>query len=99
MSNYTRSNDWLYRPVFEGSEGVLIPLYRQKADLTSMYVMNETALFVWEQLTSPLSENELANRLSAEFDLSDEVSLEEVRRDAEECLQELVQLGAVQLSP
>lgn len=93
MTVYSRSPDWVHKAVFDGQEGILVPLIATSADLSAMLMLNETALYLWEQLSAPASLNELTGKMAAEFDLSPNAAPE-----IEACLGELVKLGAVRAS-
>jgi len=97
MATYTRSADWIPRPVFGEPEGVLVPLVTSHADLTAVFILNETAAFIWEELRAPLEEEILLDRINACFESPDPASdrASDRARELRECLDELVDMGAL----
>lgn len=65
----------------------LISIGANIANFNGYIQLNETAAFLWQQMKSPKTLDELVTALTAEF----EVSAEEARADVEELLEQLVQ--------
>ena len=97
MAVYSRSQDWVYKPLFEGQEGILVPLIASEADLSTVLVLNTVGAFIWEQLERPHSRNELESSITRSFDFdSPELALS-LCNDVESYLGELVKMGALAL--
>lgn len=94
MASYERSSKWIYKSVFGGAGGVLIPLVSSQADMSTVFQMNETGAFIWEKLASTNRVEEIAKSLIAEFEVP-AAGEKEVERDIGGYLQELCALGAV----
>ena len=91
---YIRDEDMVFRRF--GEEMVLVPVRRGIGDFDSFYVLNEVAYFLWNQLKTQRHVNELVDLVLAAFDTTDD---QQVLRDIEEFLQELLQLQAIKEVP
>lgn len=60
-----------------GNEVILVPLASNINQMTEIFVMNETAGFIWEQLDKTRDQTELAGKIADYFD----VSLERAEND------------------
>jgi hypothetical protein len=79
-----RKSDRVVGRTIDG-EHFLVPISGTSADLTSLYLLNETAAAAWELLTAPQDIDTLCSLLQQEFD----VPAEALRADIEELLREL----------
>jgi hypothetical protein len=52
-----------------GNEYVLVPVTDNIADMNSVYTLNETGAFIWEQIDGIKSIEEIAAALTAEYDI------------------------------
>jgi hypothetical protein len=52
-----------------GSEYVLVPIANNIADMHSVYTLNETGAFIWEQINGKRSVEEIIAALTAEYDI------------------------------
>jgi hypothetical protein len=52
-----------------GSEYVLVPITNNIADMNSVYTLNETGAFIWEQIDGNRSVEEIINVLTDEYDI------------------------------
>jgi methyltransferase-like protein len=52
-----------------GNEYVLVPITNNIADMNSVYTLNETGAFIWEQIDGKRSVEEVINALTAEYDI------------------------------
>jgi hypothetical protein len=52
-----------------GNEYVLVPVTDNIADMTSIYTLNETGAFIWEQINGNKSVEDIINALTAEYDI------------------------------
>ena len=52
-----------------GNEYVLVPITNNIADMNSVYTLNETGAFIWEQINGKRSVEEIINSLIAEYDI------------------------------
>ena len=87
MGGYRPSENVVFTSLFDGT-GVLLDL-RTKL----YYTLNETGRLIWEQLERGLGPEEIARRLSEEYD----VSPEEALREVEEFLGKLREEGLVEV--
>jgi hypothetical protein len=62
---------------------------------TTFLVLNTTAGFLWEQLATPVTEQELSKRLCEHYE---DVDPPEVLKDTEEAVEELLRLDVVQVA-
>lgn len=89
-SRYKRPSNVVAREV--GGEQVLLPLRKRAVDLSSVYVLNPVAKFIWDQLDGNTSTDEIVERVADEFEVSREVASE----DARAFVAELVELELVE---
>jgi len=52
-----------------GNEYVLVPIANNIADMNSVYTLNETGAFIWEQINGKRSVEELIAAVTAEYDI------------------------------
>jgi hypothetical protein len=52
-----------------GNEFVLVPMANNIADMNSVYTLNETGAFIWEQINGHRSIEDLIKALTAEYDI------------------------------
>lgn len=69
-------NDYLLREI--AGEYMLVPL--GNSSLNSMVSFNETGAFVWKKLEQGLTEEEIANALTAEYNVAYNQALEDVKQ-------------------
>jgi len=75
-----------------GSEAVLVPVASRVVELDALVVLNETALYIWNQLDGSRPVDDIAKSVTQEFDVDEETA----RRDAEELVTELVRIGVAE---
>jgi hypothetical protein len=70
-----------------GNEYVLVPIANNIADMNSVYTLNETGAFLWEQIDGKKSVKDLIDALISEYDIDKETAtadvisfIEEMRR-------------------
>lgn len=61
-----------------GNEYVLVPITNNIADMDSVYTLNETGAFIWEQIDGKKSVHEIINELTNEFEIDDDTATEDV---------------------
>lgn len=61
-----------------GKETVLVPLKENVAELSEMFTLNEVGSFIWEQLDSAASLDELVDAVVAEFEVDKETAAADV---------------------
>lgn len=69
-------NDYLLREI--AGEYMLVPL--GNSSLNSMVSFNETGAFVWKKLEQGLTEEEIANALTVEYNVAYNQALEDVKQ-------------------
>ena len=52
-----------------GNEYVLVPITNNIADMNSVYTLNETGAFIWEQIDGKRNVEEIIDALTAEYDI------------------------------
>lgn len=57
-----------------GSEYVLVPVTNNIADMNSVYTLNETGAFIWEQIDGKKSVQDIIEALTTEYDISEEAA-------------------------
>lgn len=61
-----------------GNEYVLVPIANNIADMDSVYTLNETGAFLWEQLDGKKTVKDLINALISEYDVDTETATSDV---------------------
>lgn len=61
-----------------GNEYVLVPVTNNIADMNSVYTLNETGAFIWEQIDGKRSVEEIISALTEEYDIDRESAEEDV---------------------
>lgn len=67
-------------------ETLLVPIRQRLADLQRLYVLEDTARFIWEALDGRRTVEEIATELTEEFEVEYSRALQDVRRFCEELL-------------
>jgi methyltransferase-like protein len=52
-----------------GNEYVLVPITNHIADMNSVYTLNETGAFIWEQIDGKRSIGDIITAVTAEYDI------------------------------
>jgi hypothetical protein len=86
---FIRNPDYIFRKIVD--ELVLIPIHKDVADMDSLFSLNEVGAFIWEQLATPISLEELNTAVFKEFTVDAEIVAEDVKL----FLGELSEFGAV----
>ena len=81
--------DMIMRKV--GSETILIPVGNALKDHNGLFMLSESACFLWEQLPVCSSVQELSNRLYDEYDVTEEQALS----DTQEFIDKLIELEII----
>lgn len=61
-----------------GSEYVLVPVTNNIADMDSVYTLNETGAFIWEQIDGKRTIEELIAAMINEYDVDEETAVKDV---------------------
>jgi len=61
-----------------GNEYVLVPIANNIADMNSVYTLNETGAFIWEQINGKRSVEEIISALTTEYDIDNETASKDV---------------------
>jgi hypothetical protein len=61
-----------------GNEYVLVPITNNIADMNSVYTLNETGAFLWEQLDGKKSLKDLIDALISEYNVDKEAAIADV---------------------
>lgn len=61
-----------------GSEYVLVPVSNNIAEMDSVYTLNETGAFIWEQIDGKRTIKELIEAMISEYDIDEETAMKDV---------------------
>jgi hypothetical protein len=61
-----------------GNEYVLVPITNNIADMNSVYTLNESGAFIWENIDGEKSIDEIINFLTTEYDIDYETARKDV---------------------
>ena len=61
-----------------GNEYVLVPIANNIADMNSVYTLNETGAFIWEQIDGKKSLEDIISSLTSEYDIDKKTAAEDV---------------------
>ena len=61
-----------------GNEYVLVPVTNNIADMNSVYTLNETGAFIWEQINGKRNIEEIISLLTDEYDIDNNKAEEDV---------------------
>lgn len=61
-----------------GNEYVLVPIANNIADMNSVYTLNETGAFIWEQVNGKRSVQEIIALLTEEYEIDSENASKDV---------------------
>ena len=61
-----------------GNEYVLVPVANNIADMNSVYTLNETGAFIWEQINGKKSVLEIIAALTEEYEIDEETAQKDV---------------------
>jgi hypothetical protein len=61
-----------------GNEYVLVPVANNIADMNSVYTLNETGAFIWEQIDGKRTVNEIIIAVTSEYDIDKETVSKDV---------------------
>lgn len=61
-----------------GNEYVLVPIANNIADMNSVYTLNESGAFIWEQIDGKKSVEDIIDAMTREYDVSTETASEDI---------------------
>ncbi len=61
-----------------GNEYVLVPVTNNIADMNSVYTLNETGAFIWEQINGKRNVEEIISLLTEEYEIDNRKAEEDV---------------------
>jgi methyltransferase-like protein len=61
-----------------GNEYVLVPVTDNIADMDSVYTLNETGAFIWEQIDGKKSTEQIISAMTEEYDIDNNTATEDV---------------------
>ena len=73
-------------------EVILVPIRKRAADIDKMYSINETGARIWELMDGKNTLEEIAKRISQEYDVEESV----VKEDILELTNKLISIDAVE---
>ncbi len=68
QQRYKRDENFVFRQI--DSETILVPIRDNVGDLGSIYNLNAVGAFIWQQLDGDSSLDEIADRVTEEFDVA-----------------------------
>ena len=81
-SQYRRNPDFVHRRV--GDEEILVPVRRNGADLSSIFLLNEVGAAIWRHLAEPRTSDQLLREILREFDIDSETAAADLASFLEE---------------
>jgi hypothetical protein len=87
---YSRNPDAVFRKIAD--EFILIPIRQKIVDLKSVFTMNETSAFIWEQIDGTQSVMQIKAKVAETF----EVEPHQVEADVSEIVSQLEALSLIQ---
>ena len=88
-AHFSRNPDYIFRKVVD--EYILVPIHQNVADMECIYTLNPVGAFIWQQLETPFSMDELQAVMRDAYDADPEV----VEADLVDFLEEMVSIGAL----
>ncbi|MEI6150807.1 MAG: PqqD family protein [bacterium] len=73
------------------AEHVLVPLHGEAGRLDSLYTLNETATLVWNAISEHLTDEQIAARMTEEYDVDSATAV----ADVQQVIRELLDIGAI----
>ncbi|TAL63203.1 MAG: PqqD family protein [Bacteroidetes bacterium] len=61
-----------------GNEYVLVPITNNIADMNSVYTLNETGAFIWEQINGKRCVGDIINAMTSEYDIDNDTASKDV---------------------
>ena len=61
-----------------GNEYILVPVTNNIADMTSVYTLNETGAFIWDQIDGERNVEEIINAVTREYEIDFKTAEEDV---------------------
>jgi hypothetical protein len=61
-----------------GKEYVVVPVTNNIADMNSVFTLNETGAFIWDQINGKRSVEEIIGALTTEYDIDNETASEDL---------------------
>jgi len=81
---FSRNPDYIFRKVVE--EFILVPIHQDVADMECIYTLNPVGAFIWQQLETSSTLDELQDVMVDEYDADPEIIEEDLVRFLEEML-------------
>ena len=76
-----------------GAETILVPMGNALKEHNGLFMLSETACFLWEQLPNCKSVEELADKMYNEYDVTKDQALE----DTQEFIDNLIKLDIIEI--
>lgn len=88
-ARFSRNPDFIFRKIVD--EYILVPIHRDVADMECIYTLNPVGAFIWQELETPSTMEELKNAMLDEYDAEQEI----INADLFDFLEEMASIGAV----
>lgn len=89
-ARFSRNPDYIFRKVVD--EYILVPIHQNVADMECIYTLNPVGAFIWGELETPSSMDELQEAMIDAYDADPEV----IESDLVDFIEEMVSNGAIQ---
>ena len=89
-ARYSRNLDFIFRKIVD--EYILVPIHQNVADMECIYTLNPVGGFIWQQLETASSMDELQAAMMDEYDADPDVA----KSDLESFLEEMASIGAIE---
>lgn len=76
MKKYVADKNRVLKQILD--DNILIPVGEQVFENNSIITLNETSLFIWQLLCSPVSLDELVEKITEEYDVEEKVARNDI---------------------
>lgn len=90
-ARFYRNPDFIFRKIVD--EYILVPINRDVADMECIYTLNTVGAFIWQELETSSTMEELKNAMLDEYDAEQEM----IEADLVDFLEEMASIGAIQV--
>jgi hypothetical protein len=90
VEKYSRNPDFIFRKIVD--EAVLVPIHQNVADMDCLYTLNDVGAFIWDQLETPRTKDDLLAAILNEYAADPQVLL----ADLDRFIAEMTAIGSLQ---
>lgn len=77
MKKYKIKNTFMLKKIMD--EYIVVPVGGETADFNSMITLNETGAFIWDCMSVPVTENEIAVKMLKDYSVSEDEALSDIK--------------------